>query len=280
MRKSTALAVVLALCLPGCARAHPAEIPPLPLGPGDTVGAVPTRDPLRQSVAVAYLEPETELGVDVISGKLYVAAEPFFHGEGGREGLIGLVDPQSGHRMFGYTRGGIPGQPGWSEQWGKAPAPAPGSPPAWIPPRLVSRASKPVAVVLADGRRTDLDTDSHGRIVRVRWATPRGEQLLTTVRYLPGRTTISAPAGVVRTYRYDDHDRITEVDAAGAAASARHDTADGYLDSRATAQLLARRLRPGTAERYAAYKAAPKAIADNSVAQPAVGHTRPTASRP
>jgi YD repeat-containing protein len=270
----TAGVLAVVLCLAGCGGARQPTVPTLQLAPGETAGPVPTHDPSRQAVAVAYLEPETELGVDVISGKLYMAAERFFHGEGlpgEHEGLIGLVDPQAGHRMFAYRSGGIPGQPGWDGKWGDAPAPAPGRLTAWVAPRLVSRASKPVTVVLADGQRVGLGTDAGGRIVRVRWATPRGEPLLTTIRYQPGATTISAPAGVVRTYRYDTSGKITEVDAPGAAATAHHDTADGYLDSKATAGLLAYRLRSGTAERYAAYEAAPKAISANSFAERAVG---------
>jgi len=123
------VALTSVLCLPSCGSAQTPQLPPVHLASGETVGPVATADPLHQSVAVAYLEPQTELGVDVISGVLYVAAESFFHGEGGpgrHEGLIGLEDPQSGHRMFAYTSGGIPGQPGWNAQWGVAPAPAPG----------------------------------------------------------------------------------------------------------------------------------------------------------
>jgi YD repeat-containing protein len=74
---------------------------------------------------------------------------------------------------------------------------------------------------MADGRRVGLSTDSRGRIVAVRSETTRGERLLTTIAYRPGSTTIAAPAGVVRTYRYDRRDKITEVDAPGAAAHAR-----------------------------------------------------------
>lgn len=263
----------MATGLGGCGAAA-ATVRSLPLRSGETVGPVPTHDPLRQTVAVAYLEPETELGVDVISGRLYMAAERYLQGEGApgeHEALIGLLDPQSGYRIFSYRSGGIPGLPGWDDRWGIAPAPAPGVLPEWTPPRLVSRAGRPLAVVLADGRRADFETDTRGRVVRVRWPTPRGEPLLTSISYRLGRTTVAAPAGVVRTYRFDARGRITEVDASGAAASARHDTADGYLDSKATANMLAHRLRPETAERYAAYRAAPKAIGENSFAANAVG---------
>jgi hypothetical protein len=117
--------------------------------------------------------------------------------------------------------------------------------------------------VLADGQRVGLTADSRGRIVQLRWATPRGERLATTLRYERGETTVTGPAAVVRSYHFDDHDRITEVDAPGAAAHAREDTADGLLDSRATERRLAYRLRSGTPERYAAYDVAPNAINEN-----------------
>jgi YD repeat-containing protein len=275
---AAAATALTAACLAGCgsgAAKQEATVRRLELKPGEVAGAVPTHDPLQQSVEVAYVEPQTELGVDVISGKLYMAAEDRISVEGGPPGrherLIGLVDPQLHNRIFAYRSGGIPGVPGWDERWGRAPAPAPGVLPIWSPPRLVTRAGRPVAVVLADGRRVRLDSDARGRVVRVHWATARGEALLTSINYRPGRTTVRGPAGVARTYRYDAHEKITEVDAPGAAATARHDTADGYLDSKKTAGMLGYRLRSGTAERNAAYEAAPRAIGENSFAQRAVG---------
>ena len=257
------------LALVGCGGGGGA-VPKLSLGPGERVVSVPTHDPLQQGVAVVFLEPETKLAVDVISGRLFAPAEgrgreympPHEH-----EGLIGLMDPQLHHQIFAYVGNGIPGRPAWDPHWGKAPAPAPGKLPLWIPPRMVTRAGKPVAVVLADGQRVQLTTDGQGRIVQLRWATPRGQPLLTTIRYANGRTTISSPAGVVRTYHYDAQRLITEVDAPGAAAHARMDTVDGLLDSQATQQRLAYRLRPGTQERYAAYAVAPNAIGENYLDQ-------------
>jgi hypothetical protein len=267
-----AAVALLATCLPSCGAGKPAA-PSLQLKTGEMGVPVPTHDPLRQSVEVAYLEPRTELGVDVISGRVYAAdSETTNRGglPGEHEALIGLVDPQFHNRIFAY-RGGIPEEPAWNPRWGNAPAPAPGKLPAWTSPRLVTRGGKAVAVALADGRRVWFETDHRGRIVRVRWATARGEPLITKIGYARGTTRISAPAGIVRSYRFDMHDRVTEVDAPGAAATARRDTADGYLDSNATAKMLAYRLRSGTPERYAAYEAAPKAISENSFALPAVG---------
>jgi YD repeat-containing protein len=173
------------------------------------------------------------------------------------------MDPQLHHQIFAYRSNGIRGYPAWDPRWGKAPAPAPGKLPLWTPPRLVTRSGRPIAVVLADGQRVQITSDGRGRVVRLGWATPRGEPLVTTVRYESRETTVSAPAGVVRTYHYDDRRLITEVDAPGAAAHARKDTVGGLLDSKATERRLAYRLRSGTQERYAAYGVAPNAITEN-----------------
>ena len=257
----------VALALAGCGGASSSDaLPKLVLGPGDRVVSVPTRDPLQQGVAVVFLMPETELEVDVISGRLFAPAKerrPEYSPPHDHEGLIGLMDPQLHHQIFTYLDNVIPGQPAWDPHWGKAPSPAPGKLPPWTPPRMVMRAGSPIAVVLADGQRVELTADGRGRIVRLRWATPRGEPLLTKIRYASGETTISAPAGVVRTYHYDAAHLITEVDAPGAAAHARMDTVGGLLDSRATERRLAYRLRSGTQERYAAYGVAPNAIGEN-----------------
>jgi hypothetical protein len=257
----------VALALAGCGGAGSSDaVPKLVLRPGDRVGPVPTRDPLQQAVAVVFLMPQTELEVDVISGRLFAPAEelrPEYTGPHEHEGLIGLMDPQLHHQIFAYRTNGIPGRPGWDPRWGKAPYPATGKPPPWTPPRLVTRSGSPIAVVLADGQRVQLISDRRGRIVGFRWATPRGEPLVTKIRYASDETTVSGPAGVVRTYHYDARRLITEVDAPGAAAHARQDTVGGLLDSKATEQRLAYRLRSGTQERYAAYGVAPNAIGDN-----------------
>jgi hypothetical protein len=256
------------LALAGCGGGgHSSDaVPKLALAPGDRVVSIPTRDPLQQGVAVVFLMPETELEVDVINGRLFAPAEergPEYRARGERQGLIGLMDPQLHHQIFTYLDNGIPGRPAWDPHWGKAPSPAPGKLPPWTPPRMVMRAGSPIAVVLADGQRVELTADGRGRIVRLGWATPRGEPLVTTIRYASGETTISAPAGVVRTYHYDAHRLITEVDAPGAAAHARMDTVGGLLNSRATERRLEYRLRSGTQERYAAYGVAPNAIGEN-----------------
>ena len=162
--------VVLLLAVSGCGGSAPDD---LRLSAGETAGPVPAHDPLRQTVEVAYLEPRTEIGIDVISGRLYEASERLGIIHDGRpwehEALIGLEDPQDHNRIFRYVGGGIPGEPGWDPSWGKAAAPAPGALPQWVAPRLVSRAGHPVAVVLADGRRVGLDTDARGRVVGVHW---------------------------------------------------------------------------------------------------------------
>ncbi len=251
-------------------------VPKLLLGPGEHVSAVPAHDPLRQTVPVAYLMPETEIGVDLISGRVYMASEVSllparYRLPEGQEGVIGLVDPQLHDQIFTYRRNAIPGQEAWRTKFGAAPAPAPGKLPEWVPPRLVTRGSRPVAVVLADGRRVTLESDSRGRVIAVHAETTRHEPLLTTITYRLGSTTVAGPAGVTRTYDYDGRDRITAVIAPGAAAHAREDAVDGVLDSRATAKRLRYRLRSGTAERYAAYRVAPNAIGENDFAWPSVG---------
>jgi hypothetical protein len=251
--------------LVGCGASSRKTVPKLTLAPGEHVGSIPMHDPLQQAVAVVFLMPETELAVDVVSGRLFTPAEwpPDYIGPHNHEALIGLMDPQFHDQIFAYRSNGIPGLSGWDPRWGGAPWPAPGELPAWTPPRLVTRSGRPVAVVLADGQRVGLTSDDRGRILQLHWATPRGEPLLTTIRYERGETTVSGPVGVVRSYHYTGRDRITEVDAPGAAAHAREDTADGLLDSRATERRLAYRLRSGTPERYAAYGVAPNAINEN-----------------
>jgi YD repeat-containing protein len=221
--------------------------------------------------------PGTEIGVDVISGRVYMAAEVSFiparyePPPEDRRVVIGLVDPQLHDQIFTYRSDATPGAEAWQAKWGRAPAPAPGKLPEWGPPRLVSRGGRPVDVVLADGRRVTLASDSRGRVTGVRAETTRHEPLLTAITYRRGSTTVAGPAGVTRTYDYDGRDRITAVIAPGAAAHAREDAVDGVLDSKATTRRLRFRLRSGTAERYAAYRVAPNAIGENSFAWPSVG---------
>jgi hypothetical protein len=279
MRFSAWLAVCCsaAVTLAGCGGASGSgTVPKLLLGPGEHVSAVPAHDPLRQTVPVAYLMPETEIGVDVISGRIYMASEVSllparYRLPEGQEGVIGLVDPQLHDQIFTYRSNAIPGQEAWQAKYGAAPAPAPGKLPEWTPPRLVTRGGRPVDVVLADGRRVALASDSRGRVTAVHAETTRHEPLLTAITYGPGSTTVAGPAGVTRTYDYDGSNRITAVIAPGAAAHARKDAVDGILDSPATAKRLRYRLRSGTAERYAAYRVAPNAIGENSFAWPSVG---------
>lgn len=272
-----AVCCLAAITLAGCGGAGGGgSVPALVLGPGEHVSAVPTRDPLGQTVAVAYLMPGMEIGVDVVSGRVYMATEVSllparYRLQEGRRGVIGLVDPQLHDRIFTYRSNAIPGLEAWQGKFGRAPAPAPGKLPEWTPPRLVTRDGRPVDVVLADGRRVALASDSRGRVTRVRAETTRHERLLTVITYRRGLTTVAAPAGVTRTYAYNGRDRITAVTAPGAAAHAREDAVDGVLDSSATARRLRYRLRSGTAERYAAYRVAPNAIGENSFAWPSVG---------
>lgn len=103
-------------------------VPVLVLRPGERVTSVPTHDPLGQTVAVAFLMPGTEIGVDVISGRVYMAHEvsllPKRYGRpDGQEGVIGVVDPQFHHEIFAYRSNSILGYEGWKSRFGKAPAP-------------------------------------------------------------------------------------------------------------------------------------------------------------
>jgi hypothetical protein len=271
------LALTITLCALGCGGAQQPKIPSLRLSTGERVEPVPTHDPLRQAVEVVYLEPRTELAVDVISGKIYLASamsllpESYYEPPEGSEALIGLVDPQFHDELFAYRSEAIPGEPAWNPKFGEAPAPAPGPLPEWTTPRLETQRGRPVAIVLADGRHVSLASDERGRITALRSETTRHEPLSTTIAYRQGATTVSAPAGVVRTYRFNRRRLITDVDAPGAAAHARTDAVAGVLDSKATARRIRYRLRSGTAERYAAYEVAPKAIGENSFAWPSVG---------
>jgi hypothetical protein len=272
-----ALAAASPIAATGCGSAAAPKPPRLVLAPGERAAPLPAHDPLGQSVPVAYLMPGIEIGLDVISGRVYLASEVslgpngYEPPEGLREALIGLVDPQLHHEIFAYRSEAIPGEPAWNPKFGRPAAPAPGHLPEWTRPTLLTRGGRPVAVVLADGRRVDLSTDTQGRVTAVRSETTRHEPLLTRIAYRRGATTVVAPAGVTRTYRFDRRGRITEVDAPGAAAHARSDAVDGVLDSVATARRLRYRLRSGTAERYAAYEAAPRAIGENEFARPSVG---------
>jgi YD repeat-containing protein len=254
------LAVSSSLLLVGCGGATHSPVPQLVLSPGEHVTSPQEHDPLRQAVAVAFLDPETEIAVDVVSGKLYVpiAELPTSYGE--KEGLIGLEDPELHHTIFAYTGGGIPGRPAWNRHLGRAAVPAAGHIPLWMPPRLVVRAGRPVEVVLADGRSVRISSDAHRRLTEVQWPSPQGQLLATTIRYALGMTAVRGPTGVVRVYHYDRRSLITEVDAPGAAAHARQDAAQGVLDNEASAKRIGERMHYGAPARAAVWRVAPTAI--------------------
>ena len=113
-----AVCCLAAITLAGCGGAGGGgSVPALVLGPGEHVSAVPTRDPLGQTVAVAYLMPGMEIGVDVVSGRVYMATEVSllparYRLQEGRRGVIGLVDPQLHDRIFTYRSNAIPGLSG------------------------------------------------------------------------------------------------------------------------------------------------------------------------
>lgn len=199
----------------------------------------------RQAVAVAFLEPETEVDVDVVSGALSVGGfdRPFYEPEYRKErpALAGFVDPYT-HSVFVYRSGGIPGLQEPDRSLGAAQVPAAGSP-SWSAPQVLTVGPHLERVVLADGRYAEVATDQHGRATTVRWQPGGGPWATSTISYESGRrTSVRMPFGVTRTYVHDPAGLITEVFTAGAHEHARDDTVGGLLDTHATGRRRALRL--------------------------------------
>lgn len=199
----------------------------------------------RQAVAVAFLEPETEVDVDVVSGALSVGGfhRPFYEAEyrKQRPALAGFVDPYA-HSLFVYRSGGIPGLAEPDRSLGAAQVPATGSP-SWSAPRVLTVGPRLERVVLADGRSAEVATDQHGRATTVRWQPGGGPWATSTISYESSRqTTVHMPFGVSRTYVHDSAGLITEVFAAGAHKHAHDDAVGGLLDTHATGRRRALRL--------------------------------------
>jgi YD repeat-containing protein len=198
---------------------------------------------MRQAVAVAFLEPKTEIDVDVTTGALSVGGfgEPLRQPpEEAGVGLAGIFDPYT-RRVFVYRSGGVPGVQEAARNVGPAQVPAAGSP-EWRPPAVQEIGAGMTRVVLADGRYATVRYDTQNRVASVAWQRPDGHALTSTITYAPSRTTVRLPFGVLRTYAYDPQGRITGVFAPGAAAHARHDTIAGQLDTSATRHLTDKRL--------------------------------------
>jgi hypothetical protein len=195
-----------------------------------------------QAVAVAFLEPKTEIDVDVTTGAVSIGGygEPFEEPPQEETGLAGFVDPYQ-HGLFVYRSGGIAGVQEANRALGQAQVPALGLP-DWAPPGLQPTGPQSERVVLADGRYAEISDDEQGRATQVRWPTAGGPWVSSTIGYAPGRTTVRMPFGIIRTYAYGADGRVTSVVAPGARSHARHDTVDGLLDTSQTRHLRAKRL--------------------------------------
>jgi hypothetical protein len=209
--------------------------------------AKPTASSSLQRVTVAFLEPKTELEVNVINGLLSVSAyarsfrEPYPPGSPGPEAaLAGFVDPYN-HALYVFRSGGIPGVLEANRNLGPAQVPAAGLQ-EWVAPHILQTDVRHANVVLADGRYATVETDPLGRVLSVHWPTAQGPWLTSTISYEPGRTVARLPFGVERKYFYDRRGRVTRVLARGAGAHARTDAVNGLLDSHATARRIAKRI--------------------------------------
>lgn len=209
--------------------------------PASAAAPAPATD--SQNVAVAFLEPRTEIDVDVVTGAVAAGGygKPFDEPPQEEVGLAGFVDPYR-HALFTYRSGGIPGVPEANRSLG-AQVPSPATP-SWGPPRLQSNGPAADRLVLADGRYADIGQDPSGRTTRVRWPLADGSWITSVIAYGPSRTTVRLPFGVTRSYAYAADGRVVRVLASGAAKHARHDTVDGLLDTPQTTRLHSKRLRP------------------------------------
>lgn len=189
---------------------------------GARVGALRPAGTTGQAVAVAYLDPGLVLALNVTSGRLelsginlgFTPGRSWVHERAtyaNERDVVAIEDPLRGHTLFAY-RGGIPGL----SVAARAPAGAvavPGSSAqrVWGAVRQVFRGGRLSAVVLPDGRRIGITTDGSGRAVAVRWMDARGHPLRTTMGYADGRTTITDPFGVARTYASSGEGRAYEL---------------------------------------------------------------------
>jgi hypothetical protein len=166
----------------------------------------------REFVAVAYLDPDLVLDVNIVTGRFRVSSEALGFGPGlprqwesqlpnrpDETGVIGIWDPLK-HRLFRYE-GGNPGYvAARPESVGDAPLPANGRLPVWSSPRLVRDGRLSRELVFADGRWVTIAVDARGRTTMVSWPAFAGARLITRVAYSGASTSISDPFGVTRTY--------------------------------------------------------------------------------
>lgn len=151
----------------------------------------------REFVAVADLDPDIVVDLNVVSGHVRVSGDNLLDAP-----VAEIGDPRHGHRLFRYT-GGIPGL-----------TPVRGS--ADVGARTRGRARLPVwglarrvrygggfLIVFPDGRRVRVRTDRTGRAVSIGWPGNGGGTLTASVRYTNALTTVSDPFGISRVYRHD-----------------------------------------------------------------------------
>jgi hypothetical protein len=193
----------------------------------------------RQAVAVAFLEPKTEIDVDVVTGAVSIGGfhRNFFEQyspKGIRPNLAGFVDPYT-HRVYIYRSGGIPKLPEVSRRLSLVQVPGAGLP-EWHAPYFQAVGTHRMRIVLSDGRHAEVQTDQRRRATSVRWPEAHGSWITSTIDYRTDSTTIRMPFGVKRTYIHDRAGRVTKIRAPGASGHEKHDVVAGLLDTRASAR--------------------------------------------
>ena len=177
----------------------------------------------REFVAVAYLDPDLVLDVNVVTGRFRISSEALDFGEGlprqwesrlpnrpDETGVIGIWDPLQ-HRLYRYE-GGNPGYvAAGPEPAGEAPLPANGRLPVWSSPHLVRDGRLSRELLFADGRRVKLTVDARGRTTMVRWPAFSGARLVTRIVYSGALTSVSDPFGVTRTYAHERSGKAFEL---------------------------------------------------------------------
>ena len=189
----------------------------------------------REFVAVAHLDPEIGVLVNVVTGRLKLSGDDV----GFAESVVAIEDPLLGHKLFRYT-GGIPGlRPARGSRWDTLIAPD--TVPAWGA-RVVRRNRTSATIVLADGRKIGVANDASGRVVGVRWPDATGDRKLRTrIGYAGARTAITDPFGVTRTYQHDRSGGAFELVPPSWRGPGYRRWSDPVLDGRAQTGLIQRR---------------------------------------
>jgi len=151
----------------------------------------------REFVAVADLDPDIVVDLNVVSGHVRVSGDNLLDAP-----VAEIGDPRHGHRLFRYT-GGIPGlTPVRGSADVGARTRGPGRLPVWGSARR-ARDGGGFLIVFPDGRRVRVRTDHTGRAVSIGWPGNGGGTLTASVRYTNALTTVSDPFGISRVYRHD-----------------------------------------------------------------------------